>query len=382
MPLNKDPNAAVQALIDRQVTEGQQIGVQVAAYLHGEPFIEVSAGRVGPADDRPVEPDSLFLSFSSTKGVAALALHQLADRRELDLDAPVAQYWPEFAANGKDRLTVAQAISHQGGLHAMPEPFAPEHITDWDAGIARTAAGKPAYEPGTGTGYHAVTYGWIVGGIVAGATGRHIKEVIQTEIASPLGLGDELFVGIPDDPAVQARLATLEIAAAGEGMPIPDDADFYKAMPKAMWPHFNTMPFRQACLPSGNGHFSARALARMYGTLANGGEVDGVRLISKAWLPRLHRLETDAVDRVLGVPLRKAAGFFLGGVGPDLEGNIVHGPMGPNERAFGHPGAGGSVGFADPDLGLGVGVTLNKMQYPLPGEGPTLEITDLIRSLV
>jgi CubicO group peptidase (beta-lactamase class C family) len=294
----------------------------------------------------------------------------------------VAEYWPEFAVNGKESVTVAQALSHQAGLHAMPKPFAPEHITDWDAGVSRVAAATPAYEPGTATGYHAVTFGWIVGGIVAGATGRHIQDVIRSEIAEPLGVNDEMFVGIPDDPSLAPRLTTLEIAVAGEGLPIPEDADFYAAMPKAMWPYFNTMPFRTACLPSGNGHFTARALARMYAALANGGAVDDVRLIGEDAIERLRRLETDAVDRVLGVPMRKAAGFFLGGLGPDLAGNMVHGPMGADEGAFGHPGAGGSVGFADPESGLAVGVTVNKMQYPLPGEGVTLEICDLIRSLV
>ncbi len=376
-----DVSAAVQELIDRQVDQGQQIGVQVAAYRGGMPWFDVAAGVMGPDDARPVENDSLFLSFSSTKGIAALAVHQLADQGLLDLESPVADYWPEFAANGKGSLTVAQAISHQGGLHAMPEPFAPEHITDWDAGIERTAAAVPAYEPGTATGYHAVTFGWVVGGIVAGATGRHIKDVIHDNIARPLGLEAELFVGIPTDGAIDERLTTLELLAAGDGLPIPDDADFYKAMPKAMWPHFNTMPFRIACLPSGNGHFTARALARVYGALANGGDIDGVRLISAAGIERMVRLETDAVDRVLGVPLRKSAGLFLGGLGLDLQGNMVHGAMGANEAAFGHPGAGGSIGFADPTLGLGVGVTLNKMQYPLPGEGVTLEICDLIRDL-
>ncbi len=376
-----DAAQQVQELIDAQVAEGRQIGVQVAAYLRGEPLVSVQAGTMGPGDARPVQPDSLFLSFSTTKGIAALAIHQLVDRGQIDLDAPVAAYWPEFAVNGKDRLTVAQAISHQGGLHAMPEPFAPEHITDWDAGVARTAAGVPAYEPATGTGYHAVTYGWIVGGIVAGATGRHIRDVIRTEIAEPFGMADELYVGIDDTPSVAERLTTLEIVPAGEGLPIPDDADFYKAMPKAMWPYFNSTEFRVACLPSGNGHFTARALARMYGALANGGAVGGTRLVSEGALAHMTRLETDDVDRVLGVKARKAPGFFLGGLGPDLQGNLVHGPIGANERAFGHPGAGGSVGFADPDLGLGVGITLNKMSYPMPGEGVTLEIADLLRSL-
>jgi CubicO group peptidase (beta-lactamase class C family) len=364
--------ARVQALIDRQVAEGRQIGVQVCAYQHGRRVVDVRAGRMGPDDPRPVTADTLFLSFSTTKGVAATALHMLADRGLVDYDAPVAHYWPAFAQNGKERITVAQAVSHQAGLHAMPEPFALEHITDWDAGIRRIEVAAPAWEPATATGYHAVTYGWLVGGIIQGATGRHIQEVIRTEIAEPLGVADEMFVGIP--AGLEERLATLEIVPAGEGLGIPEDSDFYRAMPHAMWAYFNGMPVRRACVPAGNGHFTARALAKMYAALAGDGSIDGIRLVSPERIAHMQRRMTMDVDRVLGLPVSKAIGFFLGGT---MDG--IHGPTGPRPTAFGHAGAGGSVAFADPEAGLAVAVTLNKMSYPLPGEGPTLEICDLIR---
>ncbi len=371
--MGSDINGKILALIERQVERGQQIGVQVSVYHHGEALVDAVAGQMGPDDARPVRPDSLFCSFSTTKGVAATAIHMLADRGLIEYDQPVATYWPAFAQNGKDRVTVAQAMSHQCGLHAMPEPFLPEYITDWDAGIRRMEEGVPAYEPGTATGYHAVTYGWIAGGIVAGATGRHIKEFIATEIAKPLGVSGELFVGIPD--GVEERLATLAILAAGDGLDLPADSDFYKAMPKAMWPHFNGTPFRKACLPSGNGHFTARALARMYAALAGDGSVDGVRLVSPGAKALMQRVMTTAIDRVLGLPMTKGIGFMMGG-----EAAGIHGPQGPRVTAFGHAGAGGSIAFADPEAGLAVAVTLNKMAYPLPGEGVTLEICDLIRA--
>jgi CubicO group peptidase (beta-lactamase class C family) len=380
--MQDEARQAVQALIDSQIADGRQIGVQVSAVVAGEPFLDVVGGVMGPDDKRPVQDDSLFLSFSSTKGPTALVIHQLADRGELDYDTPVSYYWPAFGANGKEGITVAQAMSHQGGLHAMPEPFEPEHITDWDAGIARMEQAVPAWIPGTATGYHAVTYGWIAGGIVAAVTGRHIRDVIRTEIAEPIGVADEFFVGTPDDPALNDRFATLEIVPTGTGLPIPDDSPFYEAMPKAMWPHFNTLAFRQACVPSANGHFSARALARMYGALANGGEIDGVRLVSADRIAAMQKVQTSDVDRVLGAAIRKNTGFFLGGLGPDLQGELVHLPIGPRETAFGHSGAGGSVGFADPEIGLGMAVTLNKMAHPAPGTGVTLEICDLVRSFV
>jgi CubicO group peptidase (beta-lactamase class C family) len=152
-------------------------------------------------------------------------------------------------------------------------------------------------------------------------------------------------------------------------------------MPKAMWPYFNDVSFRRACLPSGNGHFSARALARVYAALAIGGELDGVRLVSPERVEHMHRKTWDGVDRVLTVPVKRGIAFWLGGLGPDVEGRLVPGTMGARETTFGHPGAGGSVGFADPVTGLAVAVVVNKMAYPLPGEGTTQEICDLVRQL-
>lgn len=365
-------NARVDELIRQQIADGRQIGVQVCAYQGPQVVVDTWAGTMGPDDARPVQADSLFLSFSSTKGVAATAIHMLVDHGRLDLDAPVARYWPAFGQHGKEAITVAQAMSHQGGLHRMPSPFAPEHITDWDAGIRRIEQAAPAYAPGTATGYHAVTWGWIAGGIVAAVSGRHIKDFIADEIAAPLGVGNEMYVGIP--AGVEERLTTLELSGLGGGAGLPGDSEASRAMPPEQWQYFNEMSFRTACLPSGNGHFSARALARMYAALANGGAIDDTRLVSPGRIAAMQALQTDAVDLVLGTPIRKAAGFFLGN-----ETDGVHGPMGPRPTAFGHPGAGGSVGFCDPEVGLAVAVTVNRMGGGGPGQGVTLEICDLIR---
>jgi CubicO group peptidase (beta-lactamase class C family) len=377
-----DVNDAIRELVEAQVGDGTQIGIQVAAVLDGEVVVDVAAGSMGSDDDRPVRADTLFASFSVTKGVAALALAQLVDRGLLDVDEPVAAVWPEFAANGKDAVTVAQAVSHQAGLHAMPEPFAPDHLTDWDAGVARMAHARPAWEPGAAVGYHAVTFGWIVGGIVAGATGRQIRDWVRTEIAEPLGVAGEMSIGVGGATDEPERFATIEIVAAGDGLDIPADSDFYRAMPRAMWEHYNSAEARRACMPGANGHFSARALARLYGALAAGGEIDGVRLVGADALAVATRIRARATDRVLGIPLRYGLGFQLGGTMPVAGGGEVHGAMGPRESTFGHGGAGGSTAFADPVTGLGVAVTINKMAYPAPGTGPTVEICDLIRSAV
>ncbi len=367
-------NQKVHELVQRQIDSGAQLGVQVCAYRHGERVVDVWAGKMGPEDHRPVQADTLFLSFSTTKGVAATALHILAGRGLIDYDAPVARYWPEFAANGKERITVRQAITHQAGLHAMPRPATIEHLLDWNAGLTWVANGTPAWEPGTATGYHAITFAWIVGGIVQGASGRHIKDVIREEIAVPLVISEEMFLGIPD--GVEDRLATLYSPTAGQQpLPLPPEHDFFQAMPpeldRELW---NDMRIRRAWLPSANGHFTARALGRMYGALANGGQIDGVRLVSPERIALMQQIDTEAPDRVLFLPIPKGGGYMFGG----LYGGVKS-VYGPRRTAFGHSGAGGSTAFADPDVGLGVAVTLNQMQTTLQAEGPTYEICELIR---
>jgi CubicO group peptidase (beta-lactamase class C family) len=366
-------NAKVQELIESQISAGRQIGIQVAAYKDGEQVVEAVAGAMGPHDPRPMQHDSLTCAFSVTKGVAATAIHILADRGQIEYDVPVAKYWAAFGKHGKDRVTVAQAMSHQVGLYAMRRPFSPSHASDWEGGLRFMEDGVPAWEPGTATGYHAFTWGWIVGGIVQAATGRHIKDVIREEIAEPLGMADEMFVGIPD--GVEDRLVTLDTSAQGRtDGPIPPEHPMFDAMPPDMWPHFNSMEVRKACVPSGNGHFTARAVAKMYAALANGGEVGGVRLVSPERIKHMQRLMTAEPDRVIVGAIRKSIGYFMGG---DRDG--IPNAMGPRESAFGHPGAGGALAFADPEAGLAIAVIHNKMANEGPGQGTTLETCNLIR---
>lgn len=375
-------NERIHRLLEAQIERGSQIGTQVAAYRHGEILVDAWAGQMGPMDERPVAADTLFQSFSVTKGVASLALHILADRGLIDYEAPVAQYWPAFAQNGKGRITVAQAMSHQAGLHGMPRPMRSDFLCDWQAGLRWIEEGKPAWEPGTQTGYHAITFAWLAGGIIEHASGRHVAEVVGEDIAIPLGVAGELFIGIPQ--GLEHRLASLleqgpvVDGAAQARLGIPTDSAFANAMPPDGDFSWNDACMREACLPSANGHFTARALARMYGALANGGAIDGVRLVSEGRVREMQRLVTEAPDVVLfGQPIRKGIGFWLGG-----KRNGVHGAMGPRETAFGHPGAGGAVAFADPEAGLGIAVTMNRMFREMmdPGPDPGLEIAEMIRS--
>ena len=378
--MDRTLNTKVQQLLEGAVADGRHLGLQAAAYKDGALIVDAWAGTMGPGDDRPVNHDSLFCSYSTTKGVAAAALHLLADRGLIDYDAPVARYWPAFAANGKSEVTVAQAMSHQAGLHTTPVPPR-EFVLDWARGLDYVAGLAPAWAPGTATGYHALTYGWIAGGIVQGATGHHIKEVIAKDIAGPLRIDGELYVGIPD--GVEGRLTTLQLPAPpAPGVPdpiasLPPDHDFFKAMPQNMPMDFNELDMRKACLPSANGHFSARALARLYGALANGGEIDGVRLVSKERIAAMYRVQTELPDRVLfGLRIPKAIGFWTGGRwAPGGMASF----MGARRTVFGHPGYGGSAAWADPDVGLSVAITLNKLQPSIFGGGIAFDVGGLIR---
>jgi aarF domain-containing kinase len=373
-----DINDKITNLIKEQIAEGRQIGVQVCAYKDGLKIVDTWAGIMGLNDPRPVRADSLFCSFSTTKGVAATAIHILADKGLVEYDVPVAEYWPEFAQNGKERISVAQALSHQAGIHAMPTPYNVAHLTDWDAGIKWVEEGKPAYEPGTKTGYHGITFAWIVGGIIQGATGKTFQDVIKDEIAIPLGVEEDMFVGIPD--GVENRLTTLEIWDIDEIrenlIKLEEDfsPDFDKALPPECWRHFNSMSVRKACIPSVNGHFTARALAKMYGALANNGCIDGVTLVSSDRIKHMNQIITEDNDIVGGRRTRKGIGFSLGG-----EIDDVVGWMGPRLTAFGHGGAGGSGAYADPEVGLSIVVTLNKMIME-SGETRGKEIFDYIRA--
>ena len=381
MPTDAALNDKVQALLQDQIARGTQLGTQVAAYRHGQQLVHTWAGLADIRDTRPVDAKTLFSSFSTTKGVAACAVHILADRGLLEYDAPVAKYWPEFAQNGKAKITVAQAMSHQAGLHRVPRPLTVDFATDWEAGLRWIEELAPAYEPGTKTGYHAVSYAWLAGGIVTKVSGKHIRDFVIEDIARPLGVDGEIYIGIPDD-FDERHLSRLR--AAGGGGPraglaatptLAEDHPMFDAMPPDSEVNYNDIRIRRASLAGSNGHFTANGLAKMYGALANCGEVEGVHLVSAARIPSMQKILTTAKDEVTAMPMRKGIGFMMGGL---TDG--VHGPTGPRETAFGHAGNGGSIAFADPELGLSIAVTLNLMQPGGSPNSPALEICDLIRT--
>ncbi|WP_328929891.1 beta-lactamase family protein [Streptomyces sp. NBC_00190] len=345
-----DVQARVQKAIDRLVETGQETGIQTAAYLHGFQIVDAWAGTADPGSGRRVDGDSLFHSFSTGKGVTATVVHVLAEQGLIDYDTPIAYYWPEFAARGKQNTTVRHALTHSVGVPQMPVDVTAEDLCDWDAMCTAVADREPLWEPGTATGYHAWTFGWILGETIRRATGRTISQVLREDIARPLGVADSLFFGVSEDAA--PRLATL-LEGNWETMlsTLPASWPFFRAIPnRDVWPTAtlgNRPDYLRADIPAG-GTMTARAAARMYAALI--GEVDGVRLISPERLTQVSAVATEQSDRMFGHPVPKGLGYFLGL--PE---------MGGHRTAFGMHGSGGSIAFADPEHGLAFALTHNRL---------------------
>ena len=333
--------------------DGGEVGLQVAVFQGPTLLLELCAGTTGPESGEPVVPRTLFPVFSATKGVAATAVHLQVSRGHLAYDTPIAEVWPEFAAHGKDSATVMDALTHRVGIPQMPAGTSVETMCDWDAMVTAVADLEPVWEPGTRTGYHAYTIGWITGEIVSRTDPdrRPFGRFVQEEICRPLGISD-LWLGIPE--GVDSRIATLiDLPAAppAEGLlalAIPAHLATGQAV-------FGRADVRRACHPGAGGIMNARSLARLYSMLAAGGEA----LLPPEVVGSVGRLETDdQVDEVLGKVVRKARGYYAYHPdGPDVAALMPsHSP-----GSFGHPGSGGSTGWADPSLGIGVAVLKNRM---------------------
>jgi CubicO group peptidase (beta-lactamase class C family) len=339
-----------------------EVGSALCLVLDGRTVVDIWGGSADAARTRPWQRDTIVNVYSTTKGITAVAAAMLVDRGLLDVEAPVANYWPEFAAAGKERIPVKWLLSHEAGLPAVDASIPPGGALDWGTMIALLAAQKPAWEPGKAMGYHAITYGWLVGEVIRRVTGKTPGQFVRDEIAKPLGA--DFFIGLPEEE--DARTADI-IPPAGQpalgGGRAPDSLAARAlgiASPPAGAP-VNSRAWRAAELPAANGHSDARALARIYGALARGGEIDGVRLLGQ---PAIDRFAAEAVsgrDCVLDMDVRRTLGFIL-----STPGGRYH--WGPNPRTFGHSGAGGSLGFADPGTRLGFGYVMNQMSAGLSAD--------------
>ncbi len=349
----------VRAVLETLVESGEEMGLQAAAYLDGELVVDAWAGLADQDTGRPVDGETLFTVFSTTKGITATCIHMLADRGRLEYDTPIREYWPEFGQSGKHRATVRDGLTHRIGIPQMPDGATPEMMCDWNGMCQALAAMEPLWEPGTKTGYHGYTFGWVLGEVVRRINGRPISQFVQDEICRPLGI-EGLYIGIPD--TVEGRVATLRNAPPPPDAPPPaPDSLLMRAIPRAVTTAgkiFNRPDVRRASIPGAGGIMSARGIARHYAMLAGAGALGGARLLTANRVETARTFQTDDLDVVIGQPTRKGMGYFLGGG--------AFSAMGP-PGAFGHPGAGGSIGFADPDTGLAVGFTKNLLRM---GDAP------------
>ncbi len=337
----------------------RETGASVAIALDGVIVADLWGGWADKARTRPWTRDMIVNVYSTTKGLTAICAHRLAGEGRLDLDAPVANYWPEFAANGKNRITVRHLLNHRAGLPAIRKPLVPEDLYDWRTMTDALAAEEPWWEPGSRHGYHAITFGYLVGEVIRRITGKSVGSYFRDEIAAPLQIDAQIGLEARDDSRVAEMI--------GAPPPAPGEFNLFAEMAKnpesvtaktfmnpmvLSMAMVNSREWRGAEIPAANGHTNGRALARLYGALARGGEVDGVRVMEAREIPACYVEESYGRDEVLMIPTRFSSGFMLSQPGEE---------MGPNASAFGHPGAGGSLGFADPKAKIGFGYAMNRM---------------------
>lgn len=368
-------NELVQQLIADIVAAGEEVGLQVAAYVDGELIVDTWAGIADEATGRPVAGDTLFTSWSTTKGFAATCLHLLADRGAVDYDSPIATYWPEFAANGKAQITVRHALTHTAGIPQMPPGVTPEMMTDWEAMCTAIVAAEPLWTPGTKVGYHAWIFGWLIGEIVHRVDGRSLAQFAQEELCRPLGITD-FYLGIPDH--VATRVAPLRQETDPLANVAPDDLTLRIMPPQVTSAAVVNRPdFQRASIPGGGGIMSARAIARHYALLAGHGMVNGIRLLSPERIDLMRACQTQGIEGLFGGASRFGLGYGLGGVA--AEGADI--AMGGSGGEFGHGGNGGSLGFADPARNVSFGLTKNLMKYwDNPKKSTAYRVAEAIRS--
>jgi CubicO group peptidase (beta-lactamase class C family) len=344
--------------LDHALGNGE-VGIQLAIYSGDELVVDLAAGVTDRDTGAPATTGTLFNIFSVTKGIAATALHIQADRGLVDYQAPIAEYWPEFAAQGKATARVIDVLQHRLGVYQMPSEMTPEKLADFEWMVREIAGQPPLHEPGTTNAYLSYTFGWIVAEIVR-RTDPHKRDFpafLRDELFTPLGIED-LWLGLPREQ--HDRVAGLIDFPPRD---IPPESPVHLAMPAPVFPRkavFELPVVRECCFPGGGAIANARSVARVFAMLANGGRLGDVRLLSEETVSGLNhpRPDTDQPDRVLGYPVPMGLGYWLGGAtSPSNYATF----MGTNPGAFGHTGAGGSIAWADPDAQLAVAVCHNRM---------------------
>ncbi len=340
----------------------KETGAAFALDVEGKTVVDIWAGFADFSKNRPWRKNTLTNIYSATKGITAICALKLADQGRLDLDAPVARYWPAFSRAGKEALTVRMLLNHTAGMVGVKKRLPSKALYDWKVMTDALAGQAPWWHPGKIQGYHAVTYGWLVGQVIRQITGRSVGQYLKEEITDPLGL--DLHIGL--NPVEHKRSATMimlrfptlhadatRLTAAIVKNPRGPTACAF-TNPFSIITGVNTRAWRSAELPAANGQSTARSLAKLYGILATGGKSGTTEILSRTMIEHCSMEETVGHDAVLKLQTRFSLGFML-------NQNNKSGNFGPGQKSFGHPGAGGCLGFADPDARLGFGYTVNKM---------------------
>lgn len=337
-----------------------EVGAACAVYYRGKPVVDLWGGLADQDTRKPWGKDTVALVFSAAKGPTAVCMNRLIEAGQLDVDLPVAEYWPEFGCNGKEAITTRQVLSHRAGLAAVEGDLTLQEVLAWDPVVAAIAAQAPNWEPGTEHGYHARSFGWILGEVLKRITGQSIGAYIAAEISAPLDLS--YWVGLPEEQL--PRCATLVPPEGGSDAVaelLGADSLTARVMngPSGLFGYnemWNRRDVLAAEMPSSNGVSDARSLARLYAAVM--GEVDGVRLLGANQLARACEPLSSGPDKVIFRESCYGLGFMLQ---PSLA-------PGAGARSFGHPGAGGSVAFADPQAEISFAYVTNAMKFDLAGD--------------
>lgn len=347
--LDVDHVSQLRELFDMHLEEGLHHGAQLAVYKDGTEVVNVAGGRTGP-DGEPTDTETPYLLFSCGKAFTAAGIHQLAERGDIDYDEPLRTYWPGFADEGTEKaaITVRHVLSHQAGLPTLEFDGEPDEWGDRDAAVAAVEDAEVAFTPGTEACYHAISYSWIVGELFRRVAGTPVDEYLRANVFEPLGM-DRTHIGKPED----VELAELTGYDDFDRCRAPDGG-FKGLTPESGADLFNRPEIQEVAMPSSTAVGTAADMARYYASLANGGELDGVRILRERTVERATTLqvETDE-DEMLGVPRRYAMGFERAGLPQDKYGVLAP------KRVFGHGGFGCCIGWADPETDLAMAYVTN-----------------------
>ncbi len=351
--------AAVRQVFEGNFANGLEAGASVAVTVDGEFVVDLWGGVADVDTGRPWERDTIVNVWSSTKTMVALVALELADRGVFDLHAPVATYWPEFAAAGKEGIEVRHVLGHTAGLSGWRDPMTVDGLYDLPTANSLLAAQAPLWEPGTASGYHAITEGHLMGEIVRRVTGVSFGEYFRTTFAEPLGADFQIGVGATDDARVATIVPPSFPLGGGVDLEVGSIPHMTLCNPVVHATISATEAFRRAELPAANGHGNARSMARVQSIVSNGGVLDGHRFLSEAGIEALFEEQACGVDLVQAVPLRLGVGYGING--PEL-------PVSPNPRACYWGGWGGSIVLNDLDANVTFAYAMNRM-----GEGSTVD---------